>query len=318
MTGTCSKSDCGYPNGLGCDNGETSLENCRYFKRGEDSSSSPIDRSKTTPDSGEKAFRLPWTGRALGLNDLFLASARSGAELIALVGPYNAGKTALLTSMFVHLAKLGAIGDSRFAGSFSLEGWSLLREYTKWPNAHGHSFPPHTPDSNDRVPSLLHLAFRKSSEPVKDYLFTDAPGEWFTRWQKKHDADDAKGARWIVENASRFVYVVDREGLAGNDRQMLSHTTRALARVLAEHRRDRPIIAAWTKSDQETNATVERAVRSSLQENFGDHPSLNLSALDGSSVELLHQLLTPLAVPERAIVSNVPSSPFCAYRGGRP
>lgn len=314
MNGTCSKPGCGVADGVGCENGEPVLKNCPHYLGAKDTNTIAPETSESPAD--EAGLRLPWTGRALGVNDLILASARSQTELIALVGPYNAGKTALLTALFVRLAKAGVIVGHRFAGSFSLEGWARLRDYTKWPDIHGHSFPPHTPDSNERVPSLLHVAFRRNGERIQDFVFTDAPGEWFTRWLNNRNADDASGARWIVQNATQFVYTVDRAGLAGKERGLIRHRTQALARMLAEHRAGRPVLAAWTKSDDKLDTNSERPVRAAMQEYFGDHPSMDVSVYDNTSVELLAKLLRPPVTTESVSARLPQKSAFFAYNGG--
>jgi hypothetical protein len=313
MNGSCTKPGCGLKDGLNCEKGELDPRTCPHFQG---SAVSPAGTMAAESHvDGVAAIRLPWTGRALGVNDMLLASARSQTELIALVGPFNAGKTALLTALFSHLAKTGEVAGHDFAGSFSLHGWTRLREFTKWPAASGHSFPPHTPDSGERVPSLLHLAFRREGGSVQDYLFTDAPGEWFTRWLHNQDAENAKGARWIADNATRFVFVVDRDGLAGPGLGLVRNNTLMLARILSEQRRGRPIIAAWTKSDMSPNEQIERPIRQRLRELFGKHPSLNLSVNDTSSLELLKGLLEPRAAENQVPKLVLTESAFMSYGG---
>ena len=311
MKGTCSKTDCGLKDGLGCDLGHPDWSTCPHFQETADGAAIAELGGLADDTSGQ---RLPWTGRALGLNDLSLASARAPAHLVGLVGPFNAGKTGFLTSIFAHLAKAGGIGSRLFAGSFTLEGWKRLKHYTVWPNARGPAFPPHTPDSAERVPSVLHLAFREEAKLIRDVLFTDAPGEWFTRWVKNQSADEAQGARWIAANASSFFFMVDREALAGRDGGKARYDTETLARLLSEHRRGRPIFAIWTKSDRPFDADAEKPVRQRLDTFFGDHQSFNVSVQTAAGLEVLGSLLdVRFETARTAVDPPTASSPFIAY-----
>lgn len=315
MTGKCTHAPCGVKDGLSCEQGHVRLAACPYFKQ--------LDQQESVPNAalvneGHAAQRLPWTGRALGLSDLILASARSVPNLVGLVGPFNAGKTAFLTSLFVHFARTGAVADFGFAGSLTLHAWYRLKHYTNWPANQGPTFPPHTPDSADRVPSLLHLAFRERSSPVRDLLFTDAPGEWFTRWIQNQSSESARGARWIAENASHFLFFVDRHALAGPLVGKVRQDTLSLARVLSEHRRGQPVITVWAKSDLNTAPDVESPIREKLHKFFGDHASFDLHVEDPTCLKLL-ELLLQAPSPAPYILSVTPheaKSAFLAYRGG--
>lgn len=312
MKEICIKPTCGLNVGLNCDRGESNLAACPHYRP-----NAPAAAGATAepPLVEGDAIRLPWTGRALGVNDMLLVSARSPAELIGFIGPFNAGKTSLLTALFAHLAKTGEVAGHDFAGSFSLDGWTKLREFTKWPAVHSHSFPPHTPDSSERVPSLLHLAFRKAGGQIKDCLFTDAPGEWFTRWVRNQGADDAAGARWIAENATQFVFVIDREGLAGKEVGLNRNNTLLLARVLSEWRRGRPLTVVWAKSNSTVNEEIEKPMRAKLQELFGDHLSLNLAVDDPRCLALLASALETRPRKSQVAAPSATNSAFLAYQG---
>ncbi len=296
-----------------CEMGTRDFRTCPYFQIGTEPASG-AESSTETPDDGS-GLRLPWTGRGLGLADMTLASSRGPARLVGLIGPFNAGKTGLLTAIFAHFATKGVVDSYNFAGSFTLQGWSQLKDHTTWPSPHGGMFPPHTPDTGQRTPSLLHLAFRRGGEMVRDLLFTDAPGEWFTRWLSNEAADNAAGARWIADNATHFVFVVDREGLAGPDVGRIRNTTLTLARRLSDSLRGRPVIAVWTKSDGRCDGDVEAPVRARLTELFGEHPSMNLHVQDAACVNLLGALLQQTPRPPRPQAVAAPASAFLAFRG---
>jgi hypothetical protein len=293
--------------------GTRDFKTCPHFQAGAQPAAGS-ESAVETPDDGS-GLRLPWTGRGLGLADMTLASSRGPACLVGLIGPFNSGKTGLLTSIFAHFATTGVVASYSFAGSFTLLGWSQLKDHTTWPSPNGGMFPPHTPDTGQRTPSLLHLAFRRGGETVRDLLFTDAPGEWFTRWVSNEAAENSAGARWIADNATHFVFIVDREGLAGPEVGRIRNTTLALARRLSENLRGRPVIAVWTKSDGQCDEEVEAPVRARLNELFGEHPTLNLHVQDPACVNLLEVLLQQAPKTELPHEIAAPASAFLAFRG---
>lgn len=314
--GSCKKVDCGLKDGLPCDIGhnDNELGKCPHY--------SPLigsltEQSHNSETRQELVHRLPWTGRAFGLGDIALVTSRSEPTLVGLIGPYNAGKTALLTSLFAHFSKAGIAGKYSFAGSFSLEGWKKLREYTQWPALKGPSFPPHTPDSGERVPSLLHLAFRNRIEQVRDVIFTDAPGEWFTRWIKNQSSEDSAGARWVVNNASHFLFVIDRSALSGPALGKFRHDILSMARVVAENLRGRKISVAWTKSDLELAPQIEVSVREKLADYFGEHPNFNLSVDSPNCLDLLIDILDRKNKVSKSEWIFIPKneSAFLSYNG---
>jgi hypothetical protein len=312
MSESCKRADCDIAHDMPCEMGVRDHRQCQYYSGGAEATTAV----KPTPESADdgSGFRMPWTGRGLGLADLTLASSRGPACLVGLIGPFNAGKTSLLTSIYLHFAQTGLVGSHGFAGSFTLPAWNQLKDHTQWPSTNGGMFPPHTHDSGQRTPSLLHLAFRRQSEIVRDVLFTDAPGEWFTRWLSNETAANAEGARWIADNATHFIYVVDRAGLASPQVGFVRHNTLALARRLSEHRLGRPVIAVWTKSDDRCDEEVETGVRQRLIELFGVHPSINLHVNDPECVKLLEMVLQTPPNLERPKVVFSPASAFLAYK----
>jgi hypothetical protein len=318
MKGSCSLKDCGLHEGLGCEMGHSDFTQCPHFEEKQPqaiNAAAPPDIGITNSDDGQ---RLPWTGRAIGLSDILLVSGRSSCDLIGLVGPHNAGKTAFLTALFAHFSKLGNVDGYSFAGSYSLSAWAHLKQYTQWPATNGPCFPPHTPLSGERVPSLLHLAFRQPASSVRDILFTDAPGEWFSQWIRQQAADQSRGARWIVDNASQFIFFIDRTALAGTEVGKCRQETIALARLLAENRNGRPVIVVWSKSDLPHAGEIEVPIRRKLEELFGKHPTFNLHVKDSACMNVLTLLLKPerrlLDVSRRRVHAETGSA-FLAYRG---
>ena len=149
-----------------------------------------------------EAVAMPWSGGVLGLADLGFVAGRKKPTVLAIMGPENAGKTTLLGAWYLLLGRGAIPDDLRFSGSCSLAGWEAVASSLRWePRSIPPSFPPHTSSRSTRVPGLLHLAFKRGVDHRRDYVMTDAPGEWFRNWAVNRDAPDAEGARWAAEHA---------------------------------------------------------------------------------------------------------------------
>ena len=114
------------------------------------------------------------------------------------------------------------------------------------------------------MPGLLHLAFTQDQHHRRDYVMTDAPGEWFRKWAVKREDPDAEGARWAAEHADAFLLVADREALAGSEKGAARTSIQLLARRLADELRGRPVAFVWTKSDVSIPEEMREAVRSAV------------------------------------------------------
>lgn len=208
---------------------------------------------------------MPWSGGVLGLADLGFVAGRKKPTVLAILGPQNAGKTTLLGAWYLLLGRGAIPDDLRFSGSCSLAGWEAIASSLRWePGWKPPSFPPHTPRRSKRAPGLLHLAFKRGVDHRRDYVVTDAPGEWFRSWAVNRDADDAEGARWAAEHADVFFLVADREALAGDEKSAARTHIQLLARRLADDLRGRPVALVWSKADILIAEDTETAVRSDV------------------------------------------------------
>ena len=213
------------------------------------------------------AVAMPWSGSALGLADLGFLAGRSKPVVLAIMGPQNAGKTTMLAAWYLLLGRgSGPDDELRFSGSYSLAGWEGVASFLRWkPGSIPPTFPPHTSSRSGRMPGLLHLAFkRRDNDRHRDYVMTDAPGEWFRKWAVKRDAPDAEGARWAAEHADAFLLVADREALSGPEMGVARTGIRLLARRLADELRGRPVALVWTKTDISIPEDTRNAVRSTV------------------------------------------------------
>ncbi|MCC7375355.1 MAG: hypothetical protein IT581_11935 [Verrucomicrobiales bacterium] len=253
----CSRTTCYAPE-ITCDLGNLEHHRCPAWKQGDDAA----------PTSGESVgdeFLLPWSGIALGLIDLGFISGRSKPLVVGVVGPQNAGKTTLLAAWYLLVGRgLTGSPQRRFAGSYSLAGWEAVGNALRWAPGQQPNFPPHTSSRGGRAPGLLHLAFRDSQEGTRNYLFADAPGEWFHKWAVNRDSADGEGARWVATHADVFLLIADREALSGPRLGQARNALQLLAQRLAAERGSHPVALVWTKSDVAVAPELEAAVRKAV------------------------------------------------------
>ena len=255
----CLQETCFLADGAGCSLGYFNPSDCPEQK------AAPTEKQddKPSPD----AVAMPWSGGVLGLTDLGFVAGRNKPIVLAIVGPQQAGKTTLLGAWYLLLGKGSRPDDKlRFAGSRSLAGWEVVANSLRWdPGPTPPAFPPHTTSTNSRIPGLLHLAFRHDGDYRRDYVMTDAPGEWFQKWAINREAPDAEGARWAAEHADAFILVADREALAGKERGAARNGIQLLARRLANELGGRPVALVWTKADVSISSEMEEAVRGAVR-----------------------------------------------------
>jgi hypothetical protein len=256
----CPQSSCFVPD-TGCALGHVNLSACPVHDS--------AGHETATPEPTNDVL-LPWSGSALGLADLAFVAGRARPRIIATIGPQNAGKTTMLGAWYLLLGRGAAdLRAGQFAGSFSLAGWEAVAESLRWAPGQAPSFPPHTTSRSGRAPGLLHLGFRAGQKQPTDYLFTDAPGEWFQKWAINRDGSEATGARWIAEHADVLLLVADREALSGVTMGSARNALQLLAARVADERNSRPVALVWTKSDVHVAPEMEESVRQSV---FGPMP----------------------------------------------
>jgi len=243
MTLKCSLANCYVP-ASACDIG-LSYQECPYWKQ----------VNKTAPEVAagvEEGNRLPWTGNTLGEMDLRFVTGAAQPQVVGIIGAFNAGKTTLLTTLYLLMGRGYKPSGYSFAGSYTLGGWENLAHHLRHANDSPPTFPPHTTSNQGRRPGLLHLSLRPDdnvNQSLLDVLLTDAPGEWFERWAVDKTNSQAEGARWLAEHANSFALVADSEALSGPERGLMRHSLRQLAKRLSVEARGRPIALVWAKSD---------------------------------------------------------------------
>ena len=299
----CPRPTCFVPD-TGCDLGHRNLADCPVWKGKE----LPAQAAEKSPEEG----LLPWSGSALGLSDLGFIGGRSRPFVVGIAGAQNAGKTTLLGAWYLLAGRGATVGRAhQFSGSYSLAGWEAVANSLRWAPGQSPTFPPHTTSRGGRAPGLLHLAFRERDESrLKDFLFTDAPGEWFQKWAVNSDADDAIGARWIADRADVILLVADREALAGENMGTARNSIQLLARRTAAERRDRPVALVWAKSDVAIESEIEIAVRRAVKDVMPDAKEFAVSIVaseegGNTGVGLVELLDWTLAVRrQKAVLSE--------------
>ena len=259
----CERATCFVPD-TGCDLGHTDLLKCPSWR-------GTTQDDKPAEDLSSELL-LPWSGSAFGLSDLGFVSGRARPIVIGVVGPQNAGKTTLLAAWYLLLGRgLADLGGKIFSGSYTLSGWEAVAGAMRWSPGQAPRFPAHTTSRGGRAPGLLHLSLRKREDrrPV-DFLFTDAPGEWFQKWALNSDSEEGVGARWVSDNADAFLVVADREALSGESMGSARSSLQLIAKRLGAELRGRPVAIVWTKADVPIAPGMEDSVRRAVTQAMPD------------------------------------------------
>ncbi len=314
----CSQDHCHVPSGM-CAYGELDYRaDCKFFSRNGESAIGIAATGSVT--------EFPWTGSVLGLDDLEWLAARGRPRIFAPIGSYNAGKTTFLAANYLGLCHGAEFDLHRFAGSLTLGGWENLAGYMRYaPEGTGPQFPPHTANTAQRLPGLLHLALRRSDGLLVDAILGDAPGEWFNKWAAHVAHEEAAGARWIAQHADGFILFVDSEELAGANRGAARDDLFKLAQRLAEYCAERPVAIVWSKADLIVRPAIREQVDMRLKQLLPDGRIFSVTVrqpgpasdaaqryIDVMSWLLNHRVeqpsLSQLTVRQR-------DNPFLAYRG---
>lgn len=313
MTRRCSNKSCFVSDGESCALGHPEPSDCPCWEK------VPLEE-EATQGSTESSWRVPWSGSTLGSADLANLTPRARPIFVGVLGAHDAGKTTLLTGNYLRLVRGESLAGAHFAGSRTLGAWESLAAWTRFHDApRSPSFPPHTPRGTARVPGILHLALRNSSNEIRDVLLADAPGEWFTRWSTKEDAPDSEGARWIARNAHAFLVLADCERLCGPERGTMRSGMRKLLERLGNHVGARPTVLVWSKADASPSGEIKKVIRDTLMSRIphareAESTTQNIDTLSSALAEaLMPAWAGPRAQPIVEPVLRV--EPFGAFRG---
>lgn len=242
----------------------------------------------SSPRQGLDELSVTWTGNTLGELDLKNITYVKRPHVIGLIGPANSGKTTFLATLYMLLRRGDRVDGLRFSGSYTLIGWEHISSFLTFGADNQITFPPHTSVNAGRVPGLLHLSFKDNKNTHHDFIFTDAPGEWFTSWGNNASDENAKGARWIDQNADSFVLFADSDAFSksiGRARSSLQLITDRLGNSIGE----RPASLVWTKSDIELDESRKAKLGERFSRSFETCNITNFSIK--SEKEELHNCL---------------------------
>lgn len=301
MSGRCSQAVCIAPDEVGCRVGEASPHLCKHWQQ------NPDAEAPGTTGAVEDGARLPWTGNALGSMDIGLLAGKARTRLVGLFGAADSGKTSLLGAWYLLLGRdIGPDGLS-FTGSLTLEGWENIAGSLRWNAVHGPAFPPHTSSGTGRHPGLLHLDL-EVGDVRRDMLFADAPGEWFSRWSVRRDAEDAAGALWLSDASDVLIVVADSDALAGPHLGVARTNLVALLRRIGAERRGRPVALVWTKCDVKVDDQMRQAVTQAADLTLGSYCTFSVSMHSAQGQEPHNRGQGLIELFEWAL--RVPEAPF--------
>lgn len=272
----CRHPDCTLPEGGRCaraDEFPDPLASCPELVRNDEPSTTPAPVARSAaPTPTEDA--APWKGRHLDLLEADQLLQRSPARVIAVLGAFDAGKTCLLASFFLQIAS-GQRGPFpyRFASSRTLYGFqALVDRANQWSGKEGEDIVGHTPKEQSEHPGqFLHLGVRPSKasdDRHLDILLSDVPGEWFTEWTSRTDAE-ARRRLGFIERSDGFVVVVDAAALLGASGGKVDSNAglllRRLASELRPRRTPRALALVFSKFDRILDRVTPPSIENGLQ-----------------------------------------------------
>ena len=270
--------------------------------------------------------RFPWTGRPFGLKDLRFVSSVRRPHVVGIVGMADAGKTTLLGMLFLMIYRgHRVINDATFANSFTLQGWENIARFLQLNSDGPIQFPPHTTQSG-RFPGLLHLKFTMDGGSERDFLLSDAPGEWFSHWTEDAEAENAAGARWIAANADNVMIVADSEALTGSQKGPARSNLEFLIRRVQSNFHKDAVALLWSKTDLPRPNELIETINSHFENCFPGAPVFSVQVpgedekADKASLQDLREPFQwAFSTVSQKVIVDWPVSkevdPFLSYRG---
>ncbi|NOK09490.1 GTPase domain-containing protein [Corallococcus exercitus] len=202
----------------------------------------------------------PWSGRHLASQDAEHLLWHSSARLVAVLGPYNAGKTSLLTSFFLQLANgQGNAFPYRFASSRTLHGFrELMDRANQWSGSTEADIVLHTTVGAEELQprSFLHVGLRPKSPQDNrhiDMLLSDLPGEWVKAWTG-HVDEAARQRMAFIQRCDAFIIVADAYALTSPGGARTDSETSLLVRRVIDFVKERksrhPLALVLSKFDR--------------------------------------------------------------------
>lgn len=214
----------------------------------------------------------------MGESDLNFLSGKVKPITVGIVGPESSGKTTILGAFYQLLGRGTLTSDANlFSNSYTLAGWEAVATCLRWKPGQPPHFPPHTPSGAARAPGMLHLGFRREDGSLRDFMFADAPGEWFQKWAINKEAAEAEGARWIARHADVTLLIADRQALSGPKMGTARNDFQLLAQRAVAEARGRRLALVWTKGDVGVAPTMEVQIRKAVTSELSSVPEFTVS-----------------------------------------
>jgi Double-GTPase 2 len=271
-TGACGKLDCTVATTGRCLISHPDPLDCPHFRSGSDVVELSVEAPEVeaTESTGDDDVPIITVGRTfhqgieLGADDAIEIMRARYAHLIGVLGSTDAGKTCLLSSLYL-MASGGTLpAGYQFAGSFTLQAFEDrargLREWEK--GALPSQLVDHTVLAHPRQPSLLHLAIQEKAANRRrvDLLLTDLPGEWTDNLVLR--AANAPSFEFL-RRADGIIIVVDGKLLV-SDRQFVEvqRIRQFIERLSTDVGigRDVPFVLVISKSDEIAMQMPEGAI----------------------------------------------------------
>jgi hypothetical protein len=156
-------------------------------------------------------------GFELGIADAQALMRGSYVHVVGILGVHNAGKTSLLTSLYLQITNRSLQPTYSFAGSFTLQGFEhRARRLRRWtPEGLPDRIVDRTVLTDPRRPAFVHLSLDAQGLPQRrvELLLSDLPGEWSSSLINRADV----ATRFdFLARADAIVLVVDGPNLANN------------------------------------------------------------------------------------------------------
>lgn len=251
----CSKSDCTFSlTGTCLESVDDPTRKCPNLsaRDGAAPKNDASPPSTETDKSGESARQFA-SGLELGLQDVARFMRSKYTKLVGILGQVEAGKTCLLTSLYLQLTGRYLCPQYRFVTSETLLGFEQrARHLRDWSNSEvPDQIVDHTQLGHSRSPAFLHLALHDAQGLRHDFLLPDLPGEWTTSLL----SEAATAGRFAFLNRSDMVLIVLEAPKFANARTRNNATTDAthlLARLADDIQLPKsiPLVLAVTKCDE--------------------------------------------------------------------
>lgn len=150
---------------------------------------------------------------------------------------------------------------------------------------------------------MLHLGFRREDGSLRNFLFADAPGEWFQKWAINEQAADAEGARWIARHADVTLLIADRQALAGPKMGTARNDFQLLAQRAVAESRGRRLALVWTKGDVNVAEAMEAQIRKAVASHSSNVPEFIVSVStsgEGDAAEGFREVFDWILCTKRA------------------